>query len=288
LKFKKSITVLVSLIAILSITAALYGILSFEGEPFQFESIHGQTVNIYGKGLYRYESESLASQAIGQDIVTVLLGIPILMYSFCLAKKGTFKGKLLLTGTLGYFLYTYITYSFLSMYNNFFLIYVMNMAACFYAFVLSIMSIDVDKINENFSDKLPRKTIGVFLIFIAVAISLMWLKIIVTPLMNGTVPVELEHYTTLVIQALDLAFVVPTAILAGILLFRKKTFGYLLAPIIIIKAAALLMAITAMIVMQMIRGIEVDMVQVGVFLVFDLIIVVCLAMIMKNIKEPKQ
>jgi biotin transporter BioY len=116
----------------------------------------------------------------------------------------------------------------------------------------------------------------------------MWLKIIVTPLMNGTVPVELEHYTTLVIQALDLAFVVPTAILAGILLFRKKTFGYLLAPIIIIKAAALLMAITAMIVMQMIRGIEVDMVQVGVFLVFDLIIVVCLAIIMRNIKEPKQ
>jgi hypothetical protein len=150
------------------------------------------------------------------------------------------------------------------------------------------MSIDVDKINENFSDKLPRKTIGVFLIFIAVAISLMWLKIIVTPLMNGTVPVELEHYTTLVIQALDLAFVVPTAILAGILLFRKKTFGYLLAPIIIIKAAALLMAITSMIVMQMIRGIEVDMVQVGVFLVFDLIIVVCLAIIMRNIKEPKQ
>jgi hypothetical protein len=162
------------------------------------------------------------------------------------------------------------------------------MSACFYAFVLSIMSIDLEKISEQFSEKLPRKAIGFFLIFIAVIISLMWLKIIITPLMNGAVPTALEHYTTLVIQALDLAFIVPTAILAGVLLIRKKPFGYLLAPVIIIKFAALLMAITAMIIAQIISGIVVDKIQVGIFFVFDLIVIGCLIMIMKNIKKEKE
>ena len=82
-------------------------------------------MDIYGKGLYYNDSVSVASQGRAQDIVTLTVGIPFLIVSLIFANKRSLRGKLLLTGALGYFLYTYMSYSFLAMYNNFFLIYIM-------------------------------------------------------------------------------------------------------------------------------------------------------------------
>jgi hypothetical protein len=62
----------------------------------------------------------------------------------------------------------------------------------------------------------------------------MWLGRII-PSYNNKIVAGLEHYTTLVIQALDLGFIVPVAIISGILLIKNNSLGYLLAPIIIIK-----------------------------------------------------
>jgi hypothetical protein len=47
------------------------------------------------------------------------------------------------------------------------------------------------------------------------------------------------------------------------------------------------MAITAMIIAQIISGIVVDKIMVGIFFVFDLIVIGCLIMIMKNIKKEE-
>jgi hypothetical protein len=104
-------------------------------------------------------------------------------------------------------------------------------------------------------------------------------------IINGTVPVSLEHYTTLVIQALDLGFVVPVAFLSGILLFRRKSFGYLLGSVITIKGIALLTAITAMIIGMASAGVKVSFVEIMLFPLFDLIAIFCLVLIMKNINE---
>jgi hypothetical protein len=181
------------------------------------------------------------------------------------------KGRLLLTGTLGYFLYTYVSYSFLAMYNPLFLIYVILMSASFFAFALVMMSFDLEDLISYFNPKLPVKFVGGFLIFIAVTIGLMWLGRIVPPLINGTAPLRLEHYTTLVIQALDLGFVVPAAILSGVLLIRKKTFGYLLASVIIIKGITLLTAITAMAIGMVCAGVKVSFVEMMLFPLFNLV-----------------
>jgi hypothetical protein len=65
----------------------------------------------------------------------------------------------------------------------------------------------------------------------------MWLKMILESLLTGTVPVALESYTTLVIQALDLGIVVPAAVLSGYLLLKNKKWGYTIASIFMIKAS---------------------------------------------------
>lgn len=69
-------------------------------------------------------------------------------------------------------------------------------------------------------------------------------------------PIGLEHYTTLVIQGLDLGILIPTQVIAGVLLIKRKTFGYLLASGMTIKLITLLTALTAMIVGQAFTGVR--------------------------------
>jgi hypothetical protein len=286
MKFKKSLSLLTVIIITLALVASAYGIFSSEGKgKYEFKSLHGETVQVYGKGLYKNESVSMAAQARAQDVVTLCIGIPLLIGALYLSRKELLKGKLLLAGMLGYFLYTYASYSFYAMYNPMFLVYVLLMSASFFAFILTMMSFDLENMSSYFSPKLQVKFIGGVLIFVAVAVGLMWLKRIATPLMNGVMPTELEHYTTLIIQALDLGFVVPTAILAGVLLIKRKPFGYLLSSVMIIKESTLLIVIIAMLIGQILAGVQIGLVEIVMFSLFTLMVIYCLVLIMKNIKE---
>lgn len=286
MKYQKPISLLVSFIILCSIVATSYGIFSNQGQgESEYKSIFGETVSIYGKGLYRHESVQMASQAIAQDVVTLFLGIPLLLFSLYLARKGLLKGRLLLTGTLGYFLYTYVSYSFLSMYNSFFLLYVFLMSASLFAFILAMMSFDIQTLPKYFNEKLPVTFIGSFLLVVSFVFAFMWLGKIVPSLMKDTPPVGLEHYTTLVIQAMDLGFVIPASILAGIWLMKRKPFGFLLASVMIIKEITLLTALSAMVVFQMLAGIKGLSVMLAIVILFNLIVIYCMYLFTKNIKE---
>lgn len=286
MKFNKTISLLVFCIIILSLVAALIGILSYKnsGEN-EFKSINGETVELYGKGIYKHDSISMVAQGKAQDVITVLLGIPLLMISLYLSCKGLLKGRLLLAGTLGYFLYTYISYVFLWMYNSFFLVYIIIMSASFFAFTLTIMSFDIENLGSYFHKKLPVKFIGGFQIFFSIAIGMLWLGRIVPPLMNDTFPVGLEHYTTLVIQGLDLGFIVPLAFLSGVLIIKRKPFGYLLSSVIIMKGITMGTAITAMIIGMAYAGVSISLVEIIMFPAITLVIIYCLILILKNINE---
>jgi hypothetical protein len=283
---KKSIGFLVFLIAVSSLTATTIGIFSNQDQgQSEFKSVFGQTISIYGKGLYKNDSEAMASQAIAQDYITLFLGIPLLLLSFYFAKKGLMKGRLLLTGTLGYFLYTYTSYSFLSMYNKMFLVYVLLMSASFFAFTMMMISFDMGTLQGYFRQQLPVKWIGGFLLFVSFIFAMMWLGKIVPSLLSDAPPAGLEHYTTLVIQALDLGFVIPVGILAGIFVIKRTAFGYLLSSIMIIKDITLITALTMMIILQMIAGIKVSVgLLVGVVLI-NLLVIFCLVVLMKNVDE---
>ncbi|PLR84849.1 hypothetical protein [Bacillus sp. V33-4] len=289
MKYKKSISILTLLLLVLSLVASTYGIFSSAGSgPHQFTTLSGETIQLYGKGIYKNDSVSGAEQEIAQDIVTLGLGIPLLMIALCLSRRESIRGRFLLAGTLGFFLYTYASYSFLTTYNSFFLLYVILMSASFFAFILTIMSFDMKKMAGNFKPRMPVKFIGSFLIFIGVAILIMWLGRIIPALMNNTVPYGLDHYTTLVIQALDLGLIVPGGILSGVLVLKRKPFGFLLAAIFIVKGFTMLTAITAMSIRMIIAGVQSSFAEIAVFTVFNIVIIFCLYLVMKNIQEPPQ
>ncbi len=282
-KFKRWINILVIYIGILALVACIAGSFINGGSgQYEFKSINGEVVKIFGNGLYRNDSIAMVAQGKTSDFITIIIGIPLLLISLYFTNKGSLRGKLMLTGTLGYFLYTYISYTFLWMYNPFFIVYVVLMTLSLYAFILCFMSFDIENMPSMFNKNLPVKLLGGFQLFIGFAIGMMWLGKIVPSILGGATPIGLEHYTTLVIQGLDLGIVVPTAVLSGILIIKRKPFGYLLSSVVITKGVTMLTCISAMIINMALNGLDMSWVEILVFPLFNLLAIICLITLMIN------
>ncbi len=286
MKSKRTISILVLWIVALSIIAAAYGAFSNQGPgEHEFTSLNGLAVSIYGKGLYKNDSVTMAVQARAQDVVTLVLGVPLLLVSLYLSRKDSLKGRLLLAGTLGYFLYTYVVYTFIAMYNSFFLLFVALMSLSFFAFILTMLTFNLKSLSAAFTQKLPVKFVSGVLLFLGVAVGMMWLGRIVPPLFDGKPDLTLEHYTTFVVQGIDLGILIPSSVIAAVLLIKRQPLGYLLTTIFTIKMITLLSALTAMIIGQVLAGVEISAVEMAIFPLFNLITIVSLVLILKNINE---
>lgn len=252
----KTVVVLGSGIAILAAIAALTGIISSEGPgAYEYESIRGETVTIRGKGVYRHMSANVAPQGIAQDYVTLFMAIPLLISGMLWAGKGSLRGRFLLAGTLGYFLASYLFYLVMGMYNFLFLVYVALTGLSFFAFALALYSFEPKTLAVRFNEGTPVRFSGIFLIANGVAIGLMWLGIVVPPLLDGTVvPPQVEHYTTLIVQGLDLAILLPLSVVSGIAFMRKRPLGYLLAPTYFVFLSILMTALVAKIIAMGVLG----------------------------------
>ncbi|MFX4262315.1 hypothetical protein ACOBQJ_08935 [Pelotomaculum propionicicum] len=288
MKQKSAVTILVFFIAAVSAAAAAVGIFSGHGPgTYEYLSIRGQIVTIYGKGLYQHMSAEVAIQGIAQDYVTLFIGVPLLLISLFIAGRGSLRGRFILAGTLGYFLVTYLFYLAMGMYNPLFLAYAFLMGASFFALAITMMSFEINRLPELFFDSTPVKSAGGFLIFNAFSIALLWLSIVVPPLIEGSIyPKGLEHYTTLIVQGMDLGLLLPLAAVTGVLLIRKKPFGYLLGPVYFIFLSLLMTALTAKITAMGLSGYNIIPV-IFIIPTFNLLAVVFSILLIINIKPAQ-
>ena len=225
---------------------------------------------LFWKGLYKHDTISVAAQAIGQDLVTLLICIPVLLGSLYLIRRNSLKGKLIWMGTIFYFIYSYTAMSFMTPYNQLFLIYVAIFSISLYTLLGELVSLDIKTIKESFSPGIISKIAAIFLVIVGLMLAAMWLKMIIDSLLTGSAPAALESYTTLVIQALDLGVVVPAAIISGVLLFKSKEWGYTLASIFLIKGSLLGTAILSMILFMVLNGANVAIGQVIFFVIITI------------------
>jgi hypothetical protein len=255
------------------------------GEPYAFETLRGETVMIRGHGLYQYDTVSSASQELGQDIVTLILGIPLLITAILLSRKGTLRGQLLLTGALGYFLYTYAAMSFLTAFNPLFLVYVALFSLSLFGFILAMHDLNVEEITQHISDGFPRRAIASYFIIVAVFLTLAWLGLIIPSMLTGLPPAGLESAITMIIQALDLGVIVPTCLITAILLLKRQAWGYALSSVVLLKILTMGTALIAMIISQLIAGVAIDPVISVIFTVISLAGIVLGIATLRNIRD---
>lgn len=254
MKYSATLKILLPLIGLLALFAAGMGLFyQSPGEPYLFTSHRGETVMINGHGLYYYDTVSSAAQQQGNDVITLFVALPLLVISTWMTLRGSLRGQLLLTGTIGFFLYTYLSMCMLTAFNALFLVYVAIFGLSLYAFILCMMSFDLESLPRHFSDSLPRGWIAALLFAIGAFLTVSWLARVLSPLVQNTAPL-LDNATTMVIQAMDLSLIVPLAILSGILLLRRSAWGYLLTSVFVLKAITLGLAVSAMVVNMTLAG----------------------------------
>lgn len=241
MKTSKIVVWLSWLIAALALVAAAIGLFYRDGgAAFSFTTLRGQIVQIYGQGLYRYDTPLIAVGFRAADAVTLVLAIPLLVISTQLYQHGSLKGGLLLTGVLAYFLYNYGSMAVAVAYNSLFLAYVAIFSASLFGFVLTLTSFDVQALHSHFSASLPRRGIGMFLIVSGGILALVWLVLSVVPaLLQNRAPLEVASYTTFITGVVDIGIVAPALIMTGVLLLRRAPMGYLLATMMLVFTVTL-------------------------------------------------
>ncbi len=288
MKFQAALRWLVPAIGLLGLFAAGMGLFyQTPGQPYPLTSFRGEQVTINGHGLYFYDTVSTAAQMQANDLITLLVGLPLLAVSAWRAFAGSLRGRLLLAGTLGFFLYTYMSMSMLTAYNQLFLVYVALFALSLYAFILAMLSFDLADLPRHFSPRLPRGWIAGALFAAGGFLLLAWLGRIGAPLMSGQTP-ALENTTTLVIQAMDLTLIAPLTILAGVLLLRRSAWGYLLASVAVLKSLTMALAVSTMGINMMLAGVPDSPAIVVPFVVLTLLNLLMAVLLLRNIDTGPQ
>lgn len=286
MKYQTALRWLIPLIFGLALVAAAAGLFyQTPGEPYPYTNHRGETVMLNGHGLYFYDTVSSAAQMRGNDLITLVVGLPLLAVSAWLAFRRSLRGQLLLSGTLGFFLYTYLSMSTLTAYNALFLVYVAAFTLSLYAFILSLLAIDLKTLPEHFSPRLPRGWIAGTLFAVGGFLGLAWLGRILPPLLQGGTP-ALENTTTLVIQTLDLSLIVPLAVLAGVLLLRRSAWGYLLASVAVLKGLTMALAVSTMGVNMVLAGVPDSPAILIPFLLLTALNLVMTVLLLGHIDQP--
>lgn len=255
-----------SLIVVLAAIAAGVGVFYQDGgTAFPFTTLRGETVQIYGQGLYHYDTPLIAIGYRVIDAVILGLCIPALLISIRLYRRNSLRGGFLLAGTLAYFLYYYGSMALGAAYNNLFLVYIALMSLSLFSFVLALTCFDMQKLPSQFTGHFPRRGIGIYLVVSGLVVMLVWIGLSIVPaLLAGAAPVEIGSYTTSITDVVDIGIIAPAFMLAGVLFLRRAPFGYLLAGVMLVLTVLLGTSLLAAGIAQMLAG----LMSIGQFIGF--------------------
>jgi len=246
---------LVPLIALLALIAAGAGLLvSGSDGPQTFTNVYGQTVELYGRGLYCRDSLLAGAGFRGTDAVTLFLVIPLLLAAFLRARRGLQDAQLVLLAALFYFLYNGASMTFSAMFNPFFLVYGGLFSASLFAVILALVTFDTKTLAARVRPGFAHRGLAVFLMVVGFGTLLIWLSEVIGPLLTGTVPSLIGPYTTLFTHGFDSAVITPACVLTGILLWRREPPGYLLAAPILLFCALVGVVVIAQSISQALAG----------------------------------
>jgi hypothetical protein len=257
MKNQSGLNWLVPLLAVLALISAGAGLFwENEGSPYRFTTLYGENVEIYGQGVYEHDTLFSAGAIQGADVVSLLVGLPLLAISFLLYRRGSLRGGFLLASILAYYFYYAASLTFVVAYNNLYLVYLALFSVSFYAFILALTAIDLPSLPIHFSSHLPRRGMASFMFVVGIGVAFIWLSDVINALTTNGVPEALGSHTALVTYTVDVGIIAPACLLAGILLLRRAPLGYLLTGLLTIMLALIGAMVIGQTIMQFNLGLQ--------------------------------
>jgi hypothetical protein len=247
---------LIPLIAVLAVIVASVGLFSQGGDgPFPFNAIHGNTVEMYGRGIYQNDSLFVGALFRGTDAITLFVSLPLLLISYFSYRRGSLQGSLFLIGILMYFLYIGVTYTFSVMFNSLFLVYTALFSTSLFAVILALTMFDTQHLASKVTPDMPRRGMAIFMVVAGLGTLALWLSELIGPILTDQAPANLGPYTTLFTHGFDSAVITPATVVTGIYLLKRKPLGYLLAAPLLILCTIIGVTVIAQTISQSMVGI---------------------------------
>jgi hypothetical protein len=224
---------------------------------------------------YKKESLNWRVQSLGQDIIDACLIVPVLIFfAMGVWKKRQFAASVW-GGVNLYLVYTYAIYCFDIHFNNLFLVYCITLGLSVYSLVLFFYE-QIKLPGINVPDRFfPVKLTAVYFIVISCLFYILWLGEIIPSVIQSESPAVLTEtgLFTNPVHVIDLAIILPGIFLAGILLLKKKSLGYRMAPVLLTFVILIDITIGFLSVFMKKNGIEsssVLSIVMGVLAIFSL------------------
>ena len=192
-----------------------------------------------------YPSEELVLAFLPNDIVNIVIGLPILLVSMWLTSRGKLLGLLFWPGALFYVFYNYLIYVFAMPLNVAFLLNLILVTISAYALIDLMARIDSTAIQQKLSGAVPERFAGGVLTGLGLLFMLRVVGIFFGVISNQTPIPETE----LALNVSDF-LISPAVIFGGILLWRHKDFGYVSGLGLLFQQSMLFIGLIAVFILQ--------------------------------------
>src|SRR5688500_803745 len=184
--------------------------------------------------IYPDAESTLLPLFVGQDALNLIVGLPILLGSMWLSRRGSLVGLLLWPGALFYVLYDYGYYVLGAPHTVLFIPYIALMTLSAYAMIGIVVSIDAVAVRDQISAGTPARLIGGFLVGLALLFTALWSALSLSASLSGA-PFDMVPR---VVTTLDLTVQLPALFVGGMLLLRRHALGYVVAAGLLLQASA--------------------------------------------------
>ncbi len=244
---------------VLTLISALVGLFySTGGSQFSVENIYGEIIELFGDGIYRYNSVLKASGNKGTDLVMLIVA---LAFAFFTAKRRDgAKYRYVHVGLLTGLLYYSSSLVFGVTFNSLFLVYVLQFSVALFAMMFLVHELLRESHLARALTGRSLKGTAIFLLICGSSV-LVWLEFILPALLTGEPLSTIEVYTTEPTFVLDLAIVLPVYVGCGIAMLRRQALGYELAPVLLTFITIIGFTVIGQNVVQSSMGVDIPLRQ---------------------------
>ena len=210
-------------------------------------------LGLLASGAYR-DVAWIKATWFGNDLVTLLIAVPLLLGATRFASQGSTRARLVWLGVLAYAVYNYTYYVLGAALNVFFAIYVITFVVSVASLILGLVGTDATAVATAFSDRTPARAISGYYVFVATGLSAVWLGTWAAYAFAGRpTPVATEAFH--LVAALDMTLMVPALVTGGVLLWRRRPWGYVVAAVAGVQASLYLLVLSVNSAISISRGI---------------------------------
>jgi uncharacterized membrane protein len=214
-----------------------------------------------------YPSESLSQTFLPNDVITIIIGVPILLGSVWLAQRGKLLGLLLWPGALFSVLYTSTIYMFTLPLNVVFLLHLGLVPASMYTLIGLLISIEEKTVQRRISWAVSERLTGGILVALGALSLLRVVAVLLDALIHQIAITEVD----LVLHITDFVFS-PAMLIGGTILWRRTAFGYVTGLGLLFQASMLFFGLVIFLLLQ-------PLLTAAPFVLTDVLVVIVMGLV---------